>query len=144
MLRYDTTSVLAILISSTSIGAARSGKKHKLDAFSYAVWDAFPYSVGDEFPALLVSTDKSDQSDQPTLSEEQSSLRPTYSIMSNNNNLLTFYVLSMTDLFSYLLPYPASVHRSDSDPQLNFLVRLLVLLIVTALFGQFKKVIPHY
>ena len=28
-------------------------------------------------------------------------------------------VLSMTDLFSYLLPYPASVLRSDSDPKLN-------------------------
>ena len=67
-------------------------------------------------------------------------------------------VLSMTDLFSYLLPYPASVLcsdsdpklkppsvlRSDSDPKLNFLVSLLVLLIVTALFGQFKNIIPHY
>ena len=53
-------------------------------------------------------------------------------------------VLSMTDLFSYLLPYPASVLRLDSDPKLNFLVSLLVLLIVTALFGQFKNIIPHY
>jgi len=35
----------------------------------------------------------------------------------------------MTDLFSYLLPYPASVLRLDSDPKLNFLVSLLVLLI---------------
>ncbi len=53
-------------------------------------------------------------------------------------------VLSMTDLFSYLLPYPASVLCLDSDPKLNFLVRLLVLLIVTALFDWFKKIIPHY
>ena len=44
-------------------------------------------------------------------------------------------VLSMTDLFSYLLPYPASVLRSDSDPNLNFLVSLLVLLIEKAMFG---------
>jgi hypothetical protein len=28
-------------------------------------------------------------------------------------------VLSMTDLFSYLLPYPASVLRSDYDPKHN-------------------------
>jgi hypothetical protein len=27
--------------------------------------------------------------------------------------------LSMTDLFSYLLPYPASVLRSDYDPKHN-------------------------
>jgi len=53
-------------------------------------------------------------------------------------------VLSMTDLFSYLLPYPASVLRLDSDPKLNFLVSLLVLLIVTVLFDRFKKIIPHY
>ena len=50
----------------------------------------------------------------------------------------------MTDLFSYLLPYPASVLCSDSDPKLNFLVSLLLLLIVTALFSRFKKVIPLY
>jgi len=30
-------------------------------------------------------------------------------------------VLSMTDLFSYLLRYPVSVLRLDSDPKLNFL-----------------------
>ena len=53
-------------------------------------------------------------------------------------------VLSMTDLFSYLLPYPASVLRSDSDPNLNFLVSLLVLLIEKAMFGRFKKIIPRY
>ena len=52
----------------------------------------------------------------------------------------TSNLLSMTDLFSYLLPY------SDSDPKLNFLVNLRVLLIVTvtALFGQFKNIIPRY
>ena len=32
---------------------------------------------------------------------------------------LRFAWLSMTDLFSYLLPYPASVLRLDSDPKLN-------------------------
>ena len=67
-------------------------------------------------------------------------------------------VLSMADLFSYLLPYPVSVLRrtlipylklpsvlhQTLIPNLNFLVRLLVLLIVTALFGRFKKIIPHY
>jgi hypothetical protein len=53
-------------------------------------------------------------------------------------------LLSMTDLFSYLLPYPASVLRSDSDPNLNFLVSLLVLLIEKAMFGRFKKIIPRY
>jgi hypothetical protein len=67
-------------------------------------------------------------------------------------------VLSMADLFSYLFPYPASVLcrtlipnlklpsvlRRTLIPNLNFLVSLLVLLIVTALFGQFKKIIPHY
>ena len=53
-------------------------------------------------------------------------------------------VLSMTDLFSYLLPYSASVLRLDSDPKLNFLVSLLILLIVTVLFDRFKKIIPHY
>ena len=78
MLRYATTSVLAIiLISSTAIEAARSGKQHEHDAFLYAVWDSFPYSVGDEFPALLVTIDESDQSDHPAPSEAQSSLRPT-------------------------------------------------------------------
>lgn len=44
MLCFAVTSVLAILISSIAIEAARSGKQHELDAFSYAVWDAFPYS----------------------------------------------------------------------------------------------------
>ena len=50
----------------------------------------------------------------------------------------------MTNLFSYLLPYPASVLRSDSDPKLNFLEFLLVLLIEKAMFGRFKKIIPRY
>ena len=44
-------------------------------------------------------------------------------------------VLSMTDLFDYLLPYPGSVLRRTLIPNLNFLVSFLVLLIVTALFG---------
>ena len=96
MLRYAATSVFAIVISSTAIEAARSGKQHELDAFSYAVGEAFSYSVEDEFPALLVSTDESDQSDQPTLSEAQSSLRPTYFPTSSNNNLLTFYAIGDT------------------------------------------------
>jgi hypothetical protein len=124
MLRYATTSVLAILISSTSIGAARSGKKHELDAFSYAVWDAFPYSVGDEFPALSVSSDESDQSDQPTLSEEQSSLHPTYSLTSNNNNLITFYAIGdtpYTTVEECLIPHElAKLSTSDG----RFMVRL--------------------
>ncbi len=58
--------------------------------------------------------------------------------------LLMDVVLSMTDLFSYLLPYSASVLCLDSDPKLNFLVSLLILLIVAALFDRFKKIIPHY
>ena len=59
--------------------------------------------------------------------------------------LLMDVVLSMTDLFSYLLPYPASVLCLDSDPKLNFLVSLLILIIIViALFDRFKKIIPHY
>ena len=64
----------------------------------------------------------------------------------------------MTDLFSYLLPYPASVLRSDYDPKHNLqrlsFVRtlipistsllVLVLLIEKAMFGRFKKIIPRY
>ena len=64
----------------------------------------------------------------------------------------------MTDLFSYLLPYPASVLRLDYDPKHNLqrlsFVRtlipistsllVLVLLIEKAMFGRFKKIIPHY
>jgi len=53
-------------------------------------------------------------------------------------------LLSMADLFSYLLPYPGSVLCRTLIPNLNFVVSLLVFLIVTALFGQFKKIIPHY
>ena len=51
-------------------------------------------------------------------------------------------VLSMTDLFNYLLPYP-TVFQS-CDPKLPPFTNLPSKLIVTALFGRFKKVIPHY
>jgi hypothetical protein len=39
---------------------------------------------------------------------------PSLSPINTNTDML-----SMTDLFSYLLPYPAFVLRSDSDPRLN-------------------------
>jgi|LakMenE29Apr09ns_1017244.scaffolds.fasta_scaffold08620_1 hypothetical protein len=51
-------------------------------------------------------------------------------------------VLSMTDLFNYLLHYP-TVFQS-CDPKLPPFTNLPSKLIVTALFGRFKKVIPHY
>ena len=51
-------------------------------------------------------------------------------------------VLSMTDLFNYLLHYP-TVFQS-CDPKLPPFTNLPSKLIVTALFGRFKKVIPRY
>ena len=48
----------------------------------------------------------------------------------------------MTDLFNYLLPY-LTVFQS-CDPKLPPFTNLPSKLIVTALFGQFKKVIPRY
>ena len=51
-------------------------------------------------------------------------------------------LLSMTDLFNYLLHYP-TVFQS-CDPKLPPFTNLPSKLIVTALFGRFKKVIPHY
>ena len=48
----------------------------------------------------------------------------------------------MTDLFNYLLHYP-TVFQS-CDPKLPPFTNLPSKLIVTALFGRFKKVIPHY
>ena len=65
-------------------------------------------------------------------------------ILIENRVFIVTSVLSMADLFSYLLPYPGSVLCRTLIPNLNFLVSLLVLLIVTALFGRFKKIIPHY
>jgi hypothetical protein len=55
-------------------------------------------------------------------------------------------VLSMTYLFSYLPPYPAILYPAVFSPviQNTTLTNLPSKLIVTALFGQFKKVIPHY
>ncbi len=50
--------------------------------------------------------------------------------------------MSMTDLFNYLLPYPTMFQSCDPKlPPFNYLPTKLI---VTALFGWFKKVIPHY
>ena len=56
-------------------------------------------------------------------------------------------VLNMTYLFSYLLPYPAVLYPTifqSCDPKLLPFTNQPSKLIVTALFGRFKKVIPHY